>query len=160
MGWPPRWVRDQPESNNSNQRALPPVPSSQTESNRADHIPDEDERVSTPELRPEDFPPGKYYFSYKRKRVLKKSKIFIFFPGVAYLPDGDDVEEPLEFGSKSNIIDFTASIEAVKNVIIKLIYNNFLLYFEILYYSVIGIGVQYVAQRLNRSSQPNPMVHF
>lgn len=92
MGWPPRWVRDQPESNNSNQRALPPVPSSQTESNRADHIPDEDERVSTPELRPEDFPPG-----------------------VAYLPDGDDVEEPLEFGSKSNIIDFTASIEAVKN---------------------------------------------
>ena len=65
MGWPPRWVRDQPESNNSNQRALPPVPSSQTESNRADHIPDEDERVSTPELRPEDFPPGKYYFFYK-----------------------------------------------------------------------------------------------
>ena len=98
--------------------------------------------------------------NYKRKKVLTKSKIFIFFPGVAYLPDGDDVEEPLEFGSKSNIIDFTASIEAVKNVIIKLIYNNFLLYLKILYYSVIGIGVQYVAQRLNRSSQPNPMVHF
>ena len=39
-------------------------------------------------------------------------------------------------------------------------YNNFLLYLKILYYSVIGIGVQYVAQRLNRSSQPNPMVHF
>ena len=137
MGWPPRWVRDQPESN-SNQRALPPVPSGQSGGSiSADHIPDEDERVSTPEFRPEDFPPG-----------------------VAYLPDGDDVEEPLEFGSKSNIIDFTASIEAVKNVIIKLIYNNFLLYLKILYYSVIGIGVQYVAQRLNRSSQPNPMVHF
>ena len=89
MGWPPRWVRDHPDSKSNNQRALPPVPSS----GNTDAVPIQEERVSTPELRPEDFPPG-----------------------VAYLPDGDDDEEPLEFGSKSNIIDFTASIEAVKNV--------------------------------------------
>ena len=88
MGWPPRWVRDQ--DTKSNQRALPPVPSGHTSPNFNPE--NDDERVSTPELRPEDFPPG-----------------------VAYLPDGDD-EEPIEFGSKSNIIDFTASIDAVKNV--------------------------------------------
>ena len=71
MGWPPRWVRDQPESNNSNQRALPPVPSGQTGASgiSADHIPDEDERVSTPELRPEDFPPGKHFSLSKNQCI-------------------------------------------------------------------------------------------
>lgn len=53
----------------------------------------EESRVRTPELRPEDFPPG-----------------------VAYLPDGDDEDLDSEDNSKSNQnIDFASTIETVKN---------------------------------------------
>ena len=68
-------------------RALPPVPSTAP-------VPVEEEhgRPGTPEMQPEDFPPG-----------------------VAYLPEGED-DDPDVFESKSDIIDFAASIETVKNV--------------------------------------------
>ena len=88
IGWPPKWVRRRTHSPAAN-RALPPVPSaaaSQPEEEE-DH-----ERVRTPEMQPEDFPPG-----------------------VAYLPEGED-DDPDVFESKSDIIDFAASIETVKNV--------------------------------------------
>ena len=54
-------------------------------------------RRITPEIRPEDFPPG-----------------------VAYLPDGDDDDfDEEDFNSKSNNkIDFASTIKTVKNVII------------------------------------------
>ncbi len=56
------------------------------------HTIDED-RMSTPELRPEDFPPG-----------------------VAYLPDGDDDDPEEDFPSKNTMIDFASTIETVKTV--------------------------------------------
>ena len=94
-GWPPRWLRRRSQSPTSHtQRALPPVPPQVAQSPDQVIVRPDNERVSTPELRPEDFPPG-----------------------VAYLPDGeedDDIEQS-ESDSASNIIDFVASIETVKN---------------------------------------------
>ena len=56
-GWPPRWLRrgrsQSPTSHT--QRALPPVPQAQVAQSPDDHvIANDNERVSTPELRPED----------------------------------------------------------------------------------------------------------
>ena len=102
-GWPPKWVRRRSHSPVAN-RALPPVPQSQ----ELDHDPDRDQdhqRVSTPELQPEDFPPG-----------------------VAYLPEGEE-DDVNVFESKSSdeIIDFAASIETVKNVrkILEILFDPF-----------------------------------
>ena len=116
-GWPPRWVRRRSQSpsednltnnsQNNKQRALPPVPIQQvgqldepeteTTSHQNQNIePDvELNRRITPEIRPEDFPPG-----------------------VAYLPDGDDDDfDEEDFNSKSNNkIDFASTIKTVKNV--------------------------------------------
>ena len=114
-GWPPRWVRRRSQSpsednltnnsQNNKQRALPPVPIQQvgqldepeTETTSHQNIePDvELNRRITPEIRPEDFPPG-----------------------VAYLPDGDDDDfDEEDFNSKSNNkIDFASTIKTVKNV--------------------------------------------
>eukprot|EP00093_Oithona_nana_P005287 05287.XXX_62457_61498_1 [CDS] Oithona nana genome sequencing. len=87
IGWPPKWVRRRSPSPVAN-RALPPVPPVQSQAEDERH-----ERVSTPEMQPEDFPPG-----------------------VAYLPEGEDDDEDHVFESKSDeIIDFAASIETVKN---------------------------------------------
>ena len=115
-GWPPRWVRRRSQSpsednltnnsQNNKQRALPPVPIQQvgqldepeteTTSQNQNIEPDvELNRRITPEIRPEDFPPG-----------------------VAYLPDGDDDDfDEEDFNSKSNNkIDFASTIKTVKNV--------------------------------------------
>ena len=118
-GWPPRWVRRRSQSpsednltnnsQNNKQRALPPVPIQQvgqldepetdttSHQNQNENIePDvELNRRITPEIRPEDFPPG-----------------------VAYLPDGDDDDfDEEDFNSKSNNkIDFASTIKTVKNV--------------------------------------------
>lgn len=114
-GWPPRWVRRRSQSpsednltnnsQNNKQRALPPVPIQQvgqldeletdTTSQNENIEPDvELNRRITPEIRPEDFPPG-----------------------VAYLPDGDDDDfDEEDFNSKSNNkIDFASTIKTVKN---------------------------------------------
>jgi hypothetical protein len=91
IGWPPSWRRrrrSSPDPNPCGQRALPPVPPVPPLDQNV-----EEERVSTPEMRPEDFPPG-----------------------VAYLPDGEDDDEETNFEHHSGIIDFAASIETVKNV--------------------------------------------
>ena len=94
-------------SQNNKQRALPPVPIQQvgqldepetdtTSHNQNENIIEPDVELNrriTPEIRPEDFPPG-----------------------VAYLPDGDDFEDEEEFNSKSNMIDFASTIKTVKNV--------------------------------------------
>lgn len=97
VGWPPRWVRwrsSSPSTAPNAQRALPPVPQQPPAASHHEEV--EDDRISTPEMRPEDFPPG-----------------------VAYLPDGDDdPDDHPEFQSSNDIIDFAASIETVKNVII------------------------------------------
>ena len=87
IGWPPKWVRRRTHSPAAG-RALPPVPQVASQFGDA-----EQERVETPELQPEDFPPG-----------------------VAYLPEGEDDDNPDVFESKSDVIDFAASIETVKNV--------------------------------------------
>jgi len=101
-GWPPQWVRQQshsPEMRSQKQRALPPVPQvTMMEIPAQDPIEDLDlmreARRSTPEIRPEDFPPG-----------------------VAYLPDGDDSEDEQDFNtdSKSKMIDIPSTIKTVKN---------------------------------------------
>ncbi len=107
IGWPPRWSTGRSMScgdnhsgeNPCSHRALPPVPASSSFGAAAGVHPDGEggppERVRTPEMRPEDFPPG-----------------------VAYLPpdDNDDEEEPTFEPSSDGIIDFAASIETVKNV--------------------------------------------
>jgi len=117
-GWPPRWVRRRSQSpsednmtnnsQNNKQRALPPVPIQQvgqldepetdtTSHNLNENIIEPDVELNrriTPEIRPEDFPPG-----------------------VAYLPDGDDDDfDEEDFNSKSNNkIDFASTIKTVKN---------------------------------------------
>jgi len=117
-GWPPRWVRRRSQSpsednmtnnsQNNKQRALPPVPIQQvgqldepetdtTSHNQNENIIEPDVELNrriTPEIRPEDFPPG-----------------------VAYLPDGDDDDfDEEDFNSKSNNkIDFASTIKTVKN---------------------------------------------
>ena len=94
---------------NNKQRALPPVPIQQVgqldepETDTCSHNQNENiiepdvelNRRITPEIRPEDFPPG-----------------------VAYLPDGDDDDfDEEDFNSKSNNkIDFASTIKTVKNV--------------------------------------------
>ena len=96
-------------SQNNKQRALPPVPIQQVgqldepETDTSSHNQNENiiepdvelNRRITPEIRPEDFPPG-----------------------VAYLPDGDDDDfDEEDFNSKSNNkIDFASTIKTVKNV--------------------------------------------
>ena len=112
VGWPPRWTSRSVSRSNENKqqqdglnpcthRALPPVPpptSTAHDTNNQglvepDNLDDRAlERVRTPEMRPEDFPPG-----------------------VAYLPEGDD-DEPSFKPSSDGIIDFAASLETVKNV--------------------------------------------
>ena len=104
-GWPPQWVRQQshsPEMSSQKQRALPPVPQvTMMEISAQDPIEDlelvsEPRSRSTPEIRPEDFPPG-----------------------VAYLPDGDDDsedEQDFNTNSKSRMpIDIPSTIKTVKN---------------------------------------------
>ena len=76
-------------------RALPPVPEVVPPELPFPVEEEEDRgRGRTPEMRPEDFPPG-----------------------VAYLPDGDD-EDDLddEMASKATMIDFASIIETVKSV--------------------------------------------
>lgn len=101
-------------SQNNKQRALPPVPIQQvgqldepetdtTSHNQNENIIEPDVELNrriTPEIRPEDFPPG-----------------------VAYLPDGDDDDfDEEDFNSKSNNkIDFASTIKTVKNVIMILV---------------------------------------
>ena len=96
-------------SQNNKQRALPPVPIQQvgqldepetdtSSNNQNENIIEPDVELNrriTPEIRPEDFPPG-----------------------VAYLPDGDDDDfDEEDFNSKSNNkIDFASTIKTVKNV--------------------------------------------
>mgnify|MGYP007023058707 CR=1 FL=1 len=97
-------------SQNNKQRALPPVPIQQvgqldepetdttSNQNQIENIIEPDVELNrriTPEIRPEDFPPG-----------------------VAYLPDGDDDDfDEEDFNSKSNNkIDFASTIKTVKNV--------------------------------------------